>query len=360
MATAPQETPPAPHEPTPGEEYGAPEENFARGIIHADIPELGQRQSGKVRDYWDFSIGREQRRALLTTDRLSAYDRLICAVPGKGQVLNLLSAWWFDKIEQEGIIPTHKIFVPNHDNVLIARRAVATLPVEVVLRRYIAESSTDTSLCYNYFEKGDREIYGYSFPDGLKVNQELPMGTIITPTTKAETGHDQRLTMREAEQIVDGKFGKGTWKKVGRAALEIYQMSYWHCKHHGLILADTKYEFGIDEHGELMLIDEANTPDSSRFWKADSYQERFDAGQNPEKFDKEIIREWLKEHGFRGEGMVPTVPVELIDAATEAYRKPYEMITGRQLAPPVNDPEKIRSAVVAYIRCEKRANGEQV
>ena len=276
---------------------------------------------------------------MVTTDRQSAFDRIICTVPGKGEVLNLLSAFWFRHTHD--IIPNHMINTP-HPNILLARQAHKTIPVEVVLRRYMARSSTSTSIYHNYMEKGRREIYGIDFPEDILPHQELPMGTILTPTTKAETGHDQELTDEQAQEIVDGKFGAGSWVRIQGAAYSVFERAYKHCLTRGLILADTKFEFGQDAEGNFMLIDELLTPDSSRFWLAATYDERLQKGENPESFDKEILRRWLAEEGFRGEGTVPIVPPEVIQKMSEAYVIPYTMITGKELPKsPISSSRKI-------------------
>lgn len=309
----------------------APAENFSRGLFQVEIPALGTPIRGKVRDIWTVGVGH---RLMITTDRLSAYDRLICTVPGKGQVLNLLSAYWFEQTLD--IVPNQMVAIP-HPNVLLARQAQATLPVEIVLRRYMARSSTTTSVYHNYADRGRREIYGIKFPEGLQPNQEFPMGTILTPTTKAETGHDQELTDTQACEIVDGKLGNGTWNKAKTAAQAIFERARTHCLERGLILVDTKYEFGLDREGNLMLIDEVHTPDSSRFWLAGTYEEKFREGKTPDTFDKEILRRWLAEKGFKGEGPVPQVDAAIIDQVAEAYTVPYKMITGKDLPPAISD-----------------------
>lgn len=322
----------------------APRQNFARGLYEAEIPELDSPKKGKVRDSW--IIG--DKRIMVTTDRQSAFDQVVSLTPGKGQVLNLFSAFWFEQTKD--IIPNQMIAIP-HPNVIVAKQAEKTLPVEVVLRRYMARSSTSTSIYHNYAERGRREIYGLKFPEGLQPNQEFPMGTILTPTTKAETGHDQELTDEQALEIVDSKLGDGTWKKTKAAAYNIFEQSRAHCMEKGLILVDTKYEFGLDKDGVLMLIDEVNTPDSSRFWKADSYEERFRKGETPETFDKEILRRWLAENGFTGEGQVPVIDPEIIDQMASAYRVPYEMITGKVLShdSQTSNPDSIRKAILEYL-----------
>lgn len=320
-----------------------PAENFSRGLLAVEIPELGPKISGKVRDIW---IPKPDLMVMVTTDRLSAYDRVICTVPGKGQVLNLISAFWYEKTQD--IVPNHLQAIP-HPNVLIARQAQETLPVEVVLRRYMARSSTSTSIYHNYADRGRREIYGIKFPDGLKEDQEFPMGTIITPTTKALTGHDQELTEEQAQEIVDGKLGKGMWARTKTASFALFDRASNYLASKGLILVDTKYEFGLDKDGDLMLIDELFTPDSSRFWLRETYQQRFNAGQSPEQFDKEIIRRWLADREFRGEGVVPVVDEEIIGQVAVAYRVPYTMITGKELPSP-SSSDLIREVILDYLK----------
>lgn len=243
------------------------------------------------------------------------------------------------------------IAVP-HPNVLIARQAKATLPVEVILRRYMAKSSTMTSVFDHYTRLEEREIYGITFPDNLSANEAFPenlgtRGIILTPTTKAEQGqHDAPLTDDEARKIVDGQLGGGMWNRATKAALALFERAQAHCLEKGLILVDTKLEFGIDEQGELMLIDEVFTPDSSRFWLASSYAEKFAAGETPETFDKELLRRWLaEEKKFKGDGPVPKVDGAIIKQMAVAYAAPYEMITGDQLPPPISDPMEVARAL---------------
>lgn len=311
-------------------------ENFTRGLFQVEIPELGAPIRGKVRDNWIIKEGDSELRFMVTTDRQSAYDKHICTISGKGQVLNLLSAFWFEKTQD--IVPNHMVSVP-HLNVLIARQAKATLPVEIVLRRYMAKSSSSTSVYHNYADKERREIYGIKFPEGLRPNEEFPMGTILTPTTKAEAGHDQELTDAQACEIVDGKLGDGVWKMAKTAALAVFERARLHCLDKGLILVDTKYEFGLDKNGRLMLIDELHTPDSSRFWLAETYKERFRERETPDTFDKEILRRWLAEKGFTGEGPVPRVDPEIINKMAQAYSVPYKMITGKDLPAQFLNPQ---------------------
>ena len=329
---------------------GAREENFFRGLSNVEIPELGEPIKGKVRDGWSVEIrgSRCSRlRILVTTDRQSAFDNIVCTTPGKGQVLNLLSAFWFENTKD--IIQNHMLAVP-HPNVLIAKEAKETLPVEVVVRRYMAKSATDTSVYNNYVNKGRRKIYGIEFPENLQPNQEFPMGSIVTPTTKALAGHDEELTDNEAAEIVDRKLGKGKWNQAKTAANACFERARFYCLERGLILADTKYEFGIDENRELMLIDEIHTPDSSGYWLYQTYEQRLAEGKNPDTYDKDILRRWLAENGFKGESPIPVIDPEIIKQMSKAYKVPYKMITGKQLPPQVWDvARQVRDVVIKYI-----------
>jgi phosphoribosylaminoimidazole-succinocarboxamide synthase len=322
----------------------APAENFALGLREIDITDIGPAHQGKVRDWLIVPGQSEDVVIFVTSDRVSSYDKVIGTVPHKGAVLNLLSHDWFQKTSD--IIQNHELDVP-HPNVLVARSIEKRLPVEVVVRAYMAESATDTSIYENYVNKKRRKIYGITFEDGLKANQEFPQGAILTPTTKAETGHDEELTDRQARAIVDEALGKGKWDQAKEAALEIFKRGRELSLNQGLILVDTKYEFGVDAQGKLILIDEVHTPDSSRYWKADTYAQLFAQGKSPEKFDKEILRKWLKEHGFKGlDGQkIPVVPPEIIEQLSAAYQVPYEMLTGRSLPVVDTGAASLRSEV---------------
>lgn len=320
-------------------------ENFSRGLYRVEIPELGEPFRGKVRDNWVIEKKDAKLRVMVTTDRQSAFVRNICTIPGKGQISNLISAYWFERTKD--IVQNHMISI-LHPNVLIAKQAVAVIPVEVVLRRYMAKGLTRTSVYFNYVERGRREIYGIKFPDGLLPNQEFPMGTILTPTTKAKNGHDQELTGAQAKINVDTQFGNGIWNKVSVASHAIFEIARMYCLEKGLILADTKFEFGIDENGNIMLIDELLTPDSSRFWVKEKYEESFKKGEIPE-FNKDILVRWLKEKGFDGKGEVPKIDVEVIEKMLEVYTRPYKMITGKDLPIPISDPSLIREIVLKYL-----------
>jgi phosphoribosylaminoimidazole-succinocarboxamide synthase len=278
---------------------------------------LPNKQTGKVRDWYDLPDGK---RLIVTTDRLSAFDRILARVPYKGQVLNQLSTWWFE--QTRNIIPNHLLSVPDPNASIVT--TVQPLPIEVIVRGYIT-GVTSTALWYRY-SIGERNIYGYDFPEGLKKNQALPE-PIITPTTKGgATGHDERLTCAEVTE--KGLLDQETWHKVQSAALAIFQCGQDVARRAGLILVDTKYEFGLAPDGSVMLIDEVHTPDSSRYWKADTYEAQFNAGKAPENFDKEFIRIAYAEKGYRGDGEIPSMPDKLWAAASERYITIYEMLIG--------------------------------
>ena len=283
---------------------------------------LPGKQCGKVRDWYPLSGGR---RLLVTTDRLSAFDRILARVPYKGQALNQLAAWWF--AQTADLIPNHAISTPD-PNALVACEA-EPFPIEVVVRGYIT-GVTSTALWYRY-ALGEREIYGYRFPDGLRKNVALP-APIITPTTKGSASrHDERLTC--AEVVSKGWLDARTWDEVQAAALALFKRGQAVARRAGLILVDTKYEFGRAPDDRVLLIDEAHTPDSSRFWKADSYEARFTAGKEPENFDKEFVRLAYAERGYRGDGEPPTMPDDLWVAASQRYIAIYEMLTGQTFEP---------------------------
>jgi len=279
---------------------------------------LPNKTSGKVRDWYDLPDGK---RLIITTDRLSAFDKILAAVPCKGQVLNQLSAWWFEQTKD--IIPNHIVALPD-PNAAVVNVAKPFL-VEVIVRGYIT-GVTSTALWYRY-SLGERNIYGYDFPGGLQKNAALPE-PIITPTTKGgATGHDERLTC--AEVVEKGLLDKQTWDQVQGAALAVFKCGQEIANKAGMILVDTKYEFGRAADGSVLLIDEVHTPDSSRFWKAATYEERFADGKDPENFDKEFVRIAYAEKGYRGDGEAPSMPVELWASASERYITIYELLTGK-------------------------------
>ena len=278
---------------------------------------LPGKQSGKVRDWYDLS---DETRLIITTDRLSAFDRVLARVPDKGPVLNQLSAWWF--AQTKDIIPNHILSIPDPNASIVKR--VTPIAVEVIVRGYIT-GVTSTALWHRY-SLGEREIYGYTFRDGLEKNAALPE-PIITPTTKGgPTGHDERLTC--AEVVEKGLLNAKTWAQVQSAALAIFKRGQEVANKAGLILVDTKYEFGLTDDDSVILIDEVHTPDSSRFWRHETYVDRFVGGIEPESFDKELVRIAYADKGYRGDGEPPVMPVELWASASERYITIYEMLTG--------------------------------
>lgn len=278
-----------------------------------DVPGWGEKMSGKVRD----AYRRDDRLLLITTDRVSAFDRVLGLIPYKGQVLNQLSAWWFSQTTD--IIPNHMLDVPD-PNVLVAQVA-EPLPVEVIVRGYIT-GVTKTSL-WTLYAQGERRPYGIPLPDGLQKNDPLPE-PLITPTTKAEKGqHDERLTQEEARALVPGQ-----WDEVTRAAVALFKRGQAVAQKAGLILVDTKYEFGL-VNGRVTLIDEVHTPDSSRYWIADTYR----PGTEPENFDKEFLRKWFAEQGYRGDGIAPQMPADFIAKVAARYIAAYEKLTGETFVP---------------------------
>jgi phosphoribosylaminoimidazole-succinocarboxamide synthase len=296
------------------------QEKLIEAIPHAlksvELYGWGEKQSGKVRDLYSV----DGKRILITTDRVSAFDRVLGAIPYKGQVLNQLSAWWFEQVRD--VVESHVIDVPD-PNVTVAHEA-ETLPVEVIVRGYIT-GVTSTSL-WTLYEKGERKPYGISLPDGLQKNDPLPT-PIITPTTKATGGaHDERLTRDEI--IERGLVENGLWEQVESAALAIFARGQEVARNAGLILVDTKYEFGLVD-GRLVLIDEVHTPDSSRYWTLESYGQ----GKEPKNFDKEFLREWFVAQGYRGDGQAPTMPDDVIAQVAARYIAAYERLTGQAFQP---------------------------
>ena len=302
--------------------------------IELDLPD---RRVGKVRV--SYAWGSEAR-LFVTPDRLSAFDQIIAGVPWKGQVLNQLAAWWFEQTAD--IVTNHVVSVPA-PNVTIGR-AAHPLPVEVVVRGHIT-GVTDTAL-WTAYERGERTVYGHELPDGLAKNEALP-AAIVTPTTKGEAGeHDVPVT---CDEVVDrGLVEPDLWARIQTIALDLFARGVQLGEVAGLILADTKYEFGLTDDGELLLIDEMHTPDSSRWWIADSYEERMLRGEEPESLDKEVVRRALRDVGYSGDGPPPELPGEVWAATTARYVDAYERLTGASFHPadyPAD--ERIRAVVAA-------------
>ena len=275
----------------------------------------GSKRTGKVRDQYDFG----DKVALITTDRQSAFDRVLASIPFKGQVLNLTSAWWFDQTKY--IIPNQVIDVPD-PNVTLAKKC-AVFPIEFVVRGYIT-GSTSTSL-WTVYNKDNRTYCGNDLPEGLVKNQKLT-ANMLTPTTKEEH-HDRPIAPDEI--VSEGWMTQEDWDYCSQKALELFAFGQKKAAESGMILVDTKYEMGRDSSGEIMLIDEIHTPDSSRYWIAKTYDERMTAGQEPQNIDKEFLRLWFVDNcDPYNDDTLPEAPEELVAELSSRYIYLYETITG--------------------------------
>jgi phosphoribosylaminoimidazole-succinocarboxamide synthase len=306
-------------------------ETIRRALAHplerTDFPTLGKKYEGKVRDNYSAPDGR---RFIITTDRISAFDRVLGTLPLKGQILNRVAAWWFEKTRD--VAPNHLLSVPD-PNVIVAREC-QPLGVEMVVRAYLT-GTTSTSIWVHY-ARGEREFCGHRLPDGLKKHQALPE-PILTPSTKAEKGGHDVSASREHILELTG-MPAADFDRAAEIAMALFSFGQKLCAERGLILVDTKYELGKTRDGQILVIDEIHTPDSSRFWFSDSYGARFHAGQDPESFDKEYVRRFLVEHGFRGDGPIPPIPDEVRVEATRRYIAAVEQITGEAFQPTLEDP----------------------
>lgn len=281
---------------------------------------LPHKYPGKVRDTYDLG----DRLLLITTDRQSGFDRMLGAIPYKGQVLNRTSLHWFDATKH--IVANHVLSSP-HANALLARKC-RVLPIEFVVRGYLT-GSTDTAIWTKY-SAGERSFGNITLADGMRKNEKLP-ANLITPTTK-ETTHDRPITPNEI--LAEGWLTADEWAFTSAKALELFRFGQQRAAERGLILVDTKYEFGVAPGGEILLIDEVHTPDSSRYWLADSYEARLAAGQEPEMIDKEFFRLWFRERcDPYKDAVLPTAPPELIAELASRYIQLYERITGSLFTP---------------------------
>ncbi len=306
---------------------------FERFEVPGDLPH------GRVRDFYLLADGKH--RVLISTDRMNVFDQQVGVIPYKGQVINELSAWWFSQTED--LAPNHLISVPD-PNVMIVHETTP-IQVEVVVRKYIT-GTTRTSLWPRY-AAGEREIYGITFPDGLKKNDPLPQ-PLVTARTKFSGHGEERVPIHH---IVEEKYlPAALWEQLQATALALFARGQEIAARGGLILVDTKYEFGSDEEsGTLRLIDELHTPDSSRFWDARTYQERITAGVEPENFDKELIRLWYTSRGFDRTQALPHLSQDLIVTVSQRYQQVYEMLTGKPFVP-ASYPAQLRiEAAVAEL-----------
>jgi len=297
--------------------------HLTRETVMTDLPELPNHYEGKVRDNYDLPDGR---RVIVASDRLSAFDFNLCAVPHKGQVLTQTARYWFDVTSD--ICPNHVIAYPD-PNVLVCRR-LEMLPVEMVVRGYLA-GTTSTSVLTLY-QAGQREMYGVRLPDGMQPNQALP-APILTPTSKAAHGdHDAPLS--PAQILEQGLLTADQWDELSAIALALYARGCELAATRGLILADTKYEFGLDTGGRIVLADEIHTPDSSRFWRSATYEDRFVKGERPDSSDKDFVRSWVAARCDPYKDLIPEIPEEIILATSDVYIEAFETITGLPFVKP--------------------------
>lgn len=295
-------------------------------LRETDFKNLGKKYQGKVRDIY---VSKDKV-FLISTDRQSAFDRNLAIIPFKGQVLTQTSAFWFDKTRD--IIPNHIIAVPD-PNVIVGKK-LDVFPVEVVVRGYI--TGVTSTAAWTVYRKGERYFCGNVFPEGLQKNQKFEK-PIVTPTTKSE--EDEQIS---PEEIVKRKLmTQEQWDYVTEKALKLFRRGSRLANKNGLILVDTKYEFGYDDKGKIYLIDEINTPDSARFWLKDTYKERIAKGEEPENIDKEFLRLWFKEHcDPYKDKVLPEAPEDLVLELSKRYIRLYEMITGKQFEAETGDVNK--------------------
>ncbi|MDO9418564.1 phosphoribosylaminoimidazolesuccinocarboxamide synthase [Pararhizobium sp.] len=312
----------------------------SRILSDAFIPELPGRYNGKVRENYDLADGS---RIIIATDRLSAFDIILTAIPFKGQVLTQTARYWFEQTAD--ICPNHVISYPD-PNVVIGTR-LDILPVEIVVRGYLA-GTTSTSILTKY-KNGERAMYGIVLPDGMKDNEKLPQ-PIITPTSKAfDGGHDEPLSSDEilAQKLLTPE----QWLTVSRYALALFARGQQRAAERGLILVDTKYEFGTDTDGRIVLADEIHTPDSSRYWITESYEKSFAAGTRPKSFDKDFVRAWVTERCDPYKDPIPEIPAELVEQTSKVYIEAYETITGQKFRPDLSGTtvlDRVRQNLTRY------------
>ncbi len=307
-------------------------QELERTLDDTDFPELGLKTRGKVRD----SYRQAGRLIIITTDRISAFDRVLGTIPFKGQVLNQLANYWFD--ESRPVAPNHVAAVPD-PSVMVVKEC-DQLALEFVVRDYIT-GVTKTSLWYNY-QRGVREYCGHALPEGLRRDQKLAQ-TILTPTTKFEA-HDRPVS--RAQAIAEGLLDAATFDAAADICMRLFAFGVERARQRGLILVDTKYELGRYQ-GQLLISDEIHTPDSSRYWFADTYEKLFQAGADQRRIDKEYVREWFAAQGFRGDGEPPRMPDEVRIEAARRYIQAYETITGREF---VADERPPRDRIRANLR----------
>jgi phosphoribosylaminoimidazole-succinocarboxamide synthase len=312
-------------------------EQCARNLEGTDFQGLGTRIRGKVRD--NYVLG--DRRVIVVTDRVSAFDVIVGTLPFKGQVLNQVAAFWFEKTAD--LAPNHLLEVP--DPCVSVVRELQVLPVEFVYRGYLTGVS-NTSI-WRAYEQGAREYCGQRLPDGMTKHERLAE-PLLTPTTKAEQGAHDELTSR-AELLKSGVISEEIYDAAARIGSALFARGQEWAESRGLILVDTKYEMALDRDGNIVIIDEIHTPDSSRYWWRHSYERAQSEGRDPDALDKEYIRRWLSERGFRGEGPPPTLPDDVRCEASRRYIEAFEAVAGVAFEPATEEPEpRIRRSLSAF------------
>ncbi len=296
-------------------------------LSSTSLDALGHKYEGKVRDNYTTKDGR---RFIVVTDRISAFDRVLGTLPLKGQILNRLASFWFEKTKH--IAPNHVLSVPD-PNVLEAVECTP-LPVEMIMRAYLT-GVTSTSV-WTHYARGERVFCGNRLPDGLKKHEKLPE-PILTPSTKAPKG-DHDVSASREEILAMGQLSAEDFDVAADMARRLFAFGQRFAAERGLILVDTKYEFGKDKSGRIVVIDEIHTPDSSRYWFSASYEERFAKGEDPKSFDKEYVRRYLAGLGFKGDGPIPAIPDEVRVEASRRYIEAFETVTGEAFSPDLEDP----------------------
>ena len=303
-----------------------------RTLDDTQFDQLGRRESGKVRD----SYVKGDRRTIVVTDRISCFDVVVGTIPLKGQVLNQLAAFWFDKTSP--VASNHLLSVPDPSVSIV--RECRTLPVEFVVRGYLT-GSTSTSIWTAYSE-GQRNYCGHGLPDGMKRHEILPEA-LLTPTTKAPMGEHDELTSRD-KILLQGTLTEEVFDKAEALVMELFKVGTAWAENQGLILVDTKYELGLDQNDGLVVIDEIHTPDSSRYWYCEAYEVAMSEGKDPKALDKEYVRRWLGDQGYKGVGSPPVLTDEVRCEAARRYISAFEQVTGESFEPDVSEPhQRIRN-----------------
>jgi phosphoribosylaminoimidazole-succinocarboxamide synthase len=299
-----------------------------RPLARTDFPGLGEKYEGKVRDCY---ITADGRRIIVVTDRVSAFDVVLGTIPCKGQILNQIAQYWFEQTAH--IAPNHMLEVPD-PNVMIGREC-EPLKAEFVMRAYLT-GTTSTSI-WRHYERGERRFCGHALPEGMKQHERLP-APILTPSTKADKG-DHDMSASRDELLAMGAITAEDFDRAAQMVQALFELGQRRAAERGLILVDTKYELGRAPDGDIRVIDEIHTPDSSRYWYAGDYDDRMSRGESPRSIDKEYVRRWMVDnHGYRGDGPPPPIPDDVKVEAAKRYIEIYEVMTGREFVPDTSDP----------------------